>query len=114
VVELSLTKPQIRLLLQVLDGPSVESAEAATLYHTIKRALDDAAPTAPWRKVVGASGSAAWRGNGCATNLKLECGHTVRMNGETDYRIKRLLEAGKEMKRRCRECAGGPPRMGMP
>jgi hypothetical protein len=109
MIDLSLTKPQARLILKALDGPSVDDPKAAELYHLVQRLLAESVPTAPWRVVVDAVGEVAYRGNGCATNLVLACGHRVRMHDATAREIKRSLTAGVAMKRRCHECGKAKP-----
>jgi hypothetical protein len=114
VIEIILKKPDVRLLLKVLDGPSVTDPKAAEIYEYLKRALEESEPRAPWRLVVRTAESGAYRGNGIAARLYLDCGHCIRESGIDAREIQRSLDAGAEIRRRCRECAGGPPRRAAP
>lgn len=114
MIELHLSKPDVRLLLKVLDGPSVTDPKAAAVYEYLKRLLDEAAPSAPWRHVVRVAESSSYRGNGVAAKLFLECDHCVRESGVDARELQRSMERGTVLKRRCHECAGRPPRRANP
>jgi len=117
MIELNLTKPEAKAMLKALGGPSVSDPVLADLYHRLETLIQEATPTAPWRKVVKARESSLYRGNPnttCCAHLDLECGHSLRETDISAYEVNRGINRGKFPKRRCRECDGGMLRGAMP